>query len=336
MVRNWLRQRRSVWRSRIFDASDKIRGHLGRVRALVPAIRRIVPGEQPSGTRHAVYVHFDRSGMVHDYVLVALRELVDNGYSITFVSNSPKLEQSQIELVRPLVREVVHRRNVGYDFAAYRDGIARLPAPETIERLILSNDSVYGPLFPLARTIEVAEAMQVDAFGITDSWEIRYHLQSYFLIFFPNSIRSRAFQKFWARFPTISEKTWLIRNGEVRLSTVLARSKLRLGALCPYWDVSRKMLAKLDEMDLGGRSPMMTSERMFHRHVKGMIIAGQPNNPSHYFWESLIVDWNCPFLKRELLQFNPVGVPRPWEWEAVLRAHTAYDTNLVLGHLKSL
>ena len=336
MVRSWLRRRRSAWRSTLIDFSDKLRGHFGRIRALVPAIRQIVPGEQPSGRKHAVYVHFDRSGMVHDYVMKAISELVDNGFAINLVSNSPKLERSQIDLVLPLVREVVHRRNVGYDFAAYRDGIARLPAPEAIDRLILSNDSVYGPVYPLADTIAAAEAMDVDAFGITDSWEIRYHLQSYFLIFFPNAIRSKAFRRFWSRFPTISDKPWLIRNGEVRLTSVLARSKLRLGALCPYWDVSRKILAQLDEMDLGGRSPLMTSERMYLRHVKGMIIAGQPINPSHYFWESLIVDWNCPFLKRELLQFNPVGVPRPWEWEAVLRAHTSYDTNLVLGHLKSL
>ena len=88
--------------------------------------------------------------------------------------------------------------------------------------------------------------MDVDAFGITDSWEIRYHLQSYFLIFFPNAIRSRAFQRFWSRFPTISDKPWLIRNGEVRLTSVLARSKLRLGALCPYcmvvWAVTIPLL----------------------------------------------------------------------------------------------
>lgn len=316
--------------------ADTIIGVIGRVRAKIPAIRKIVQGERSGGTKHAVYVHFDRWGVVHDFVHHALRELVANGYAITFVSNAPKLEDSQIAPLLPLVREVVHRRNVGYDFAAYRDGIARLPKIDEIERLILVNDSVYGPIFPLADTLQAAEAAGVDVFGITDSWEMHYHLQSYFMVFFPDAIRSKAFRTFWKNFPTVSNKWWLIRNGEVRLSSVLARQKLRMAALCPYWDVSRKILTALADVDLGKDSPLMPHEMNFLRHIKSMITVGRPVNPSHYYWNALITDWNCPFLKRELIQVNPVGVPRPWEWETLLREKTAYDTNLVLRHLKSL
>ena len=239
---------------------------IGRLRALLPTLRRVVKGEHPGGTRHAVYVHFDACGVVHDFVHQSLGELVANGYAVTFVSNSPRLDDDQITPLLPLVREVVHRRNVGYDFAAYRDGIARLPRIDEIERLILANDSVYGPIFPLADTLQAAEAAGVDVFGITDSWEMHYHLQSYFLVFFPEAIRSKAFRKFWRSFPTVSNKWWLIRNGEVRLSSVLAREKLRLAALCPYWDVSRKILDSLEDVDLGKKSQLMPHELNYLRH----------------------------------------------------------------------
>jgi len=318
------------------DLGQLIIGAVGRLRAFIPAVRRAVPGERPAGPKHAVYVHFDRWGMVHDFVYQALRELVDNGYSITFVSNSPKLDDQQIRPLLPLVREVVHRRNAGYDFAAYRDGILRLPDRGNIERLILMNDSIYGPLFPLAETLQAAEAMAVDAFGITDSWEHGYHLQSYFVMFFPNALRSKAFNKFWSRFPNVNDKGWLIRNGEVKMSSVLAREKLKLGAMCPYWDVSRKLLEQIEDMDLGKKTTLSPAEVMYFTHIRNLIILGRPSNPSHYYWDALIRDWKCPFIKRELLQINPVGIPRPWQWQELLRENTAYDTNLISRHLQSL
>lgn len=336
MALGFLRRRLRAMGRRFSEFAQVAIGAIGRVRALIPAIRRVVPGERPAGPKHAVYVHFDRWGVVHDFVHHALRELVDNGYSITFVSNAPKLEDKQIRPLLPLVREVVHRRNAGYDFAAYRDGILRLPDRDRIERLILVNDSTYGPLFPLSETLQAAEAMEVDAFGITDSWEHGYHLQSYFVLFFPNALRSVAFNKFWSRFPNVSDKGWLIRNGEIRMSSVLAREKLKLGALCPYWDVSRKLLEQIEDMDLGKKSTLSPAEVMYFTHIKNLIILGRPSNPSHYYWDALIRDWKCPFLKRELLQINPVGIPRPWQWETLLRENTAYDTNLISRHLQSL
>lgn len=311
-------------------------GLVGQVRAKFPAIRRIVPGKAEPGRKHVVYVHYDHWGVVHDYILQAVGELVACGYTVTFISNAPTLKDEQIAPLLPLVREVVHRRNVGYDFAAYRDGIARIPDLDNVERLIIVNDSVYGPLYPLADMLEKAEAMDVDVFGVTDTWDLHYHLQSYFMLFFPAAIRSPAFRKFWRNFPTVSNKRWLIRNGEVRLSSVLARDKLRLGALCPYWDVSRGILAKLEGLDLGKDSALSVDELKFLNYIKATIVVGKAINPSHYYWDTLISDWNCPFIKRELLQVNPVKVPKVWEWETLLREKTAYDTDLVLRHLKSL
>lgn len=304
---------------------------------LFPAVRRVVAGEQAANGKHAVYVHYDRRGVVHDYVHLALRELNDNGYAVTFVSNAPSLDDEQIKPLLPIVREVVHRRNAGYDFAAWRDGLARLPDAGGIERLILANDSVYGPLFPLSRTLEAAERSDVDAFGITDSLEIHHHLQSYFLLFFPNAIRAPAFRQFWAQFPTVGAKSWVIRNGEVRLSRDLKRAGLRLAALCPYAGVAGKFLEDREPNDDDGNHGGRTKEeRAFAARLNARIAAGTPANPMHVFWATLIADWGCPFLKRELIRSNPLGVPDAAGWEALLRQNTCYDPSLVRDHLQSL
>ncbi len=310
---------------RVEPLADPLTAALGRIRAGRPRLLRSVAGERGPTSRQAVFVHHDPEGIVHDYVHFAVGQLAENGYAVTFVSNAPRLSEAGVMRLLPVVREVVHRRGVGYDFGAWRDGIERLPDFAGIERLILANDSVYGPIFPLSGALARAEAMNVDVFGITDSREIAHHLQSYFLMFFPRALQSPAFRAFWTDFPMVNAKSWIVRNGEVRLSAELARAGLRLGALCCYEDVARA--AETVPENAG------TEMRGFLDKRRRRVAAGKPLNPMHHFWEELIVDGSCPFLKRDLIRSNPAGVPDLERWRGVLRSRSGYDIDLVLRHL---
>ncbi len=33
------------------------------------------------------------------------------------------------------------------------------------------------------------------------------------------------------------------------------------------------------------------------------------STPTHYFWDDLVTVFSCPFIKRDLLEKNPVGIP---------------------------
>ena len=77
---------------------------------------------------------------------------------------------------------VMIRRNVGSDFGAMREGLARLRGPlATVEQLLILNDSVYGPLQPLDEMLAQIDFGVADIWGATESWQRRYHLQSFFL-----------------------------------------------------------------------------------------------------------------------------------------------------------
>ena len=62
---------------------------------------------------------------------------------------------------------------------------------------------------------------------------------------------------------------------------------------------------------------------------------GLPLNITHFFWDYLIADLGCPFLKRELLAFNPMGVPFLHQWQNVIERTTDYDTDLIARHLEA-
>jgi len=311
----------------------------GTIRARFPNMRDSWEGStENTGNRHAVFVHFDPVGQVHDYVLQSLEELAAAGYAITFVSNSPKLPQQSVDLLKPLTRRILLRYNSGYDFAAYRDGMKAIPDLQEADSLILMNDSVYGPLFPLEDVLENISADEIDVWGVTDSWEHNYHIQGYFMLFFGKALRSRGFQKFWSEFPNVNNKWWVIYNAELKLTRVLAREKLHFGVQCPYKDVAAKMVQPvrktLATTDIEAK--LNTDHLQYLKMLDHNLTIGHPLNSTHAFWETLIRDWNCLFLKRELLQKNPINVPFITQWDDVVRDCTDYDPGLIERHLRSL
>src|SRR4051812_46847448 len=65
----------------------------------------------PNSKLAAVYVHYDREGMIHDYVLHQLQELVATGFRIVFVSNAGKLPEESIDQIRPFCHTILWRFN---------------------------------------------------------------------------------------------------------------------------------------------------------------------------------------------------------------------------------
>jgi lipopolysaccharide biosynthesis protein len=287
----------------------------------------------PDSKLAAVFVHYDRDGAIHDYVVHQLQELLATGFRIVFVSNAPKLPQESIDQIAPFCQMILWRFNLGYDFGAYKDGLRSIENKEDLNGVLLMNDSVYGPFSKLRDLFADIDRSSTDYWGITDSWQISFHVQSYFILFFPKALRSVAFKKFWRRMPYVNNKGWVIRNGEVKLSRVLSREKLRAKVLAPYWSIAKEMSDRLVGLDITQIEP--ERHRAFLERLREHLVAGQPLNPVHYFWDVLILDYKCPFIKRELMKPNPSNVPYSWRWPEVIQRASNYDTSMIWRHLQS-
>ncbi|MEI9984370.1 MAG: hypothetical protein WDN69_14865 [Aliidongia sp.] len=65
--------------------------------------------------------------------------------------------------------------------APWRDGILEIPDLTALQQLLITNDSVFGPLQRfLASVLERFDAARGDVWGITESSIPATHLQSYF------------------------------------------------------------------------------------------------------------------------------------------------------------
>jgi len=281
--------------------------------------------------RVAVFHHFDERGLIHDYVVFFVRKLAEAGFAVIFTSNARRLTEQEAGKVLPHVSVVLKRANVGWDFGAYKDAIAMLPDPGALEMLLITNDSVYGPLQDLSGAIAAADPAQAEIWGITDSWDRYFHLQSYFLIFHQAALRHPAFRSFWSKVRYYRRKWWVIKHYEVGLTRYFLRHGLRCRALFPY----RSIVANVSTpIELGMGADSSTTRGQYLRLLHNSITSGSPLNQTHYFWDYLIGQGRCPFIKRDLLQKNPVGIPYVQRWEEVLKAASSYDTELIVRHLQ--
>lgn len=297
-------------------------------------------GDVRLGARVAVFVHFDRGGAVRPYVVAYLRALRSCGFSVAFVSNCPRLRPEAVETVRAICSAVILRRNVGYDFGAFREGIERLGLPRAeTETVLLVNDSAYGPLQPLEDVFRQINFGRADLWGLTESWQDRYHLQSYFVAFGRAALTSPAWGKFWARVRPVSSKWWVIRHYEIGMTQHFLRAGLRACAVWPYADlVGRALVAvpplpRLPDGEEPPADPIREGLLRQVQRIREAAAARRALNPTADLWCDLLRT-GFPFIKRELLQRNPGRVANIATWREVAAAAHAGGIDLVEQDLK--
>ena len=324
------------------DSLDTVLASLGAALAWLdrrPTIRSVSPlREERLGPKIVLFCHFDRAGRIRADLRLYLKALTHSGLGIIFVSNAPRLPPEEMLFLRDHCAGVVMRRNAGFDFSAWKDALLAygLPRPET-SLLILANDSVYGPLRPLGPALDAIDLTQADLWALTDSWQRRYHLQSYFLAAGPRVLESATWGKFWRGLRPLARKRWVIRRFEIGLSQAMLRAGFRLRAVWPYESLVDDVTAA--SPDAGSPDESGTEEDPLHaarnrqeRRLRHAIAERLPLNPTSDLWRFLLLR-GYPFLKRELLRENPTRVPDLWDWRLLLAEISESDPGMILADL---
>jgi hypothetical protein len=292
------------------------------------------PEQKPElGPRVALFVHFDGRGNVRPYVLGYLEALRAAGMSVVFVSNTGKLKPEAIESLKPLCAGILVRRNVGYDFAAMREGLSHFGLPRAnTEMLVIANDSVYGPLRPLNELLDKVDFEKADFWGATESWQSRYHLQSYFLVAGPALLAHPAWSSFWESVMSVPSKRWVITRYEVGITQWMIRQGIRCAAVFRYHDlvhdIDPTLLVRNDKIDPQEIDPVLIMRRRHARRIRNCYVGRTALNPTSDLWRQLLLA-GFPFIKRELLRDNPTSVPDVMEWREVVAQTSGADISTI-------
>lgn len=186
--------------------------------------------------RLVIYAHYDSEGEIKPYVLRTLRDMKPFCSEIHFVSTAT-LSSSEQEKLKDLCITVRLKANIGLDFGMWQMGIQEIDL-SAWDELLLLNSSVcsMGPVEPLFRA---AAGQPWDFWGLTDTLELDWHLQSYFLVFRASVLRSEAFSIFWNSVIPYQDKDQIIRSYELGVSLWLKDAGFRPGVLFPYEHVRK-------------------------------------------------------------------------------------------------
>lgn len=314
----------SLTRAFIFsDLLPLLTTPLGWLRPRRCVTERWPAGSIPLGPRVALVTHYERRGTLRATTRMMLEQLADAGFSVVLVSNSGSLTPDAMAALQDICAAVLVRRNIGYDFGAWADAMATLslPRPDT-QSLLICNDSLYGPLAPLPPLLAAMDPAAADMWSLTESWQRRFHLQSFFLLAHRAAITSPAWAEFWASIRPLPSKHAIIKRYEVGLTQSLLRAGLRCRAVFAYRTILARQLA--DAADLHEDSAQARQTKRVMRAAGRRM----PLNPTSDLWRPLLC-LGFPFLKRELLRENPGGVIDIADWQSVVATQLQADTDLI-------
>jgi lipopolysaccharide biosynthesis protein len=280
--------------------------------------------DMASKSTACIFAHFDKHGVIDDYVVFYLTKLYELGCAIIFVSTCNKMSQNEIDKIKNIVSKIIIRRNIGYDFGSYAVGFQIASLHPGFDKYIITNDSVYGPLANLEKLITKIDEGNIDALGITDSWQQAYHLQSYFLILNKKVISHKSVIYFWRNILFSNNKKFIIKKYEVGFSQLLLSLGFKIEAYCKYDDISRFVIKRK-------LSAYNSPKQQLHHHYHTY------HNSSHFFWDILITDFDCPFVKTELLRDNPTKITNIWSWQDLLETKINFYPKVIENinnHLK--
>lgn len=206
----------------------------------------LVPiANQLNSRKVCFFAHYSMDSQVDESTFAYLRELKNCGFSLIFCSTSKAIHPQYLERLRDLCDGLILRENIGLDFGSWATCHQYLTNAHSnylddLDLLLLANDSVIGPTKPLTPIFERMNDDPCEVWGLTDSFEIKYHLQSYFLVLKSKALRTTFIKKFFEGIRYYKNKNTIIQAYEVGLSQMLISSGFQLKAAFPYAEILQR------------------------------------------------------------------------------------------------
>lgn len=265
----------------------------------------------------SIIAAFSETGKLPEYVKYYCEHLLRISSEVCLVSNSPL---SRVDRQYCLSKKItlIERRNQGYDFGAWKEAILTYGRErlKKFEHLILTNDSVFGPIFPLSKIIAPMQNKDsLDLWGVTTHPsskidDCQEHLQSYFLCFNHRILSSKEFFEYWEEVAAPNSYSEAV-SLEKRLTQYFHRLGYNYGAFLSGENITSVKLDMqnstiFDPIKLLKKGNPFVKRRLFTFSHKQSSDLGIYDLPSRLFqWLSLNSDYPISLIDDYLIQKLP-------------------------------
>ncbi len=281
--------------------------------------------------RCAVFVFFDKDGIVDRYIETFLNGIKENVERIVVVCNGD-VDKRGMETFRNITEEVIVRPNEGYDITAYKCGLTHVSfdSLKEYDEVLLLNSTMFGPIYPFSEMFDSMNREDIDFWGMTNFHEVPYdpfgtieygyipkHIQSFFMVFRQSLCLTDDFRDYWENLPEITDYNEAIGFFETVFTKKFAdkgykwkvyadSEELEGYTYDPLRDYPRYMIEKK-------RCPVMKKRSFFHDYGEAFSRSGgeavrevynyidrETGYDTDMIWETLLRLQNMADIKKRL------------------------------------
>ena len=237
--------------------------------------------------RAVIFAHYDKDGIIKDYILYYLKELKMVADKIVFVSCSDLKNSESL------------------------NGLA------DYDELIFANDSCYGPLYPLKNVFSEMENRNCDFWGITKNnfgykksighfFIKRPHIQSYFVVVKKCIFEKDFFVEFMKSITHQENKKLIISNYEIGLTELLLGKGYKYSTLInAYENINNIAILKWREIIEKHKMPFIKKSLFDLKNTDATTIENYENILGNYPKTLIIVpreiNRKIPFILKKII-----------------------------------
>lgn len=188
-----------------------------------------------------LFVTFAPEGKIKPHVAIYLEALKKIGLSIVLIIAADDPDAVVATDLIDMVDGLFVRQNGGFDFAAWAHVARHIDLSEA--RLVcVANDSLVGPftIEGLRQIMDRAREADAELIGLTNSFELKEHFQSYFLVAKRNGVQTLL--EFLATVRMLEDKWQVIFSHEIQMLDFFHSKGLRTLALFPSFVVANRSI----------------------------------------------------------------------------------------------
>lgn len=282
--------------------------------------------------RFAIYCFYDSKGIVGEYVFYYLDALKKVANYVYVVANC-KIEEKSLKRLQLLVDRVDQRDNCGFDAYAYRHALEQCKEQLcNYDELIFSNNSFYGPFYPLEEVFEKMTAKGKNVSDKSDFWGITIHpkqnakinekqhydyinehIQSYFVVFSKKVFTSDIFVDFFKNLPQIDSFLDAVVLFELELTRILSeQGNFKYSSLvdCSKFPGGNSTIQYAYELYREEKCPFIKRKVFYEKYHE--FISARRGDQSCRIMDDLKQSKNYPiaFIWSDLLRTQPMSVLR--------------------------
>lgn len=269
--------------------------------------------------RVLLFAGYSERNVIEDYVIYYIRKLSE--YADIYFCADCDIPESELLKIKPYTKLAMAKRHKKYDFGSWGILYSQISNIEDYDELILANDSVFGPLYPLDKTFERIEELNVSACALCGN----KFMMSFFVLLKPEVFKTPWFADFLTNIKDDIDKNDIVRLYEKGISRIVEEHGLKWDCLFSKHNL-RNQIKDNRQFVREGLKTIPLSIRFWHKYR---------TNKTRVYDDDFFILFllGMPFIKKQpfAMSSNHFNILAP----LFIQKYTDYDYRYIDDYLRA-